>query len=66
MTVNFTVAASVSFIVAARSFIVNVNVTDDVFFPSQVLMKVIVTLRELVLSIYPRYICLYIVINMPP
>ena len=51
MTVNFTVAASVSFIVAARSFIVNVNVTDDVFFPSQVLMKVIVTLRELVLSI---------------
>ena len=31
MTVNFTVAASVSFIVAARSFIVNVNVTDDVF-----------------------------------
>lgn len=32
MTVNFTVAASVSFIVAARSFIVNVNVTDDGFF----------------------------------
>ena len=31
MTVNFTVTASVSFIVAARSFIVNVNVTDDVF-----------------------------------